>query len=95
MKVFFMEGKLMYMRIKLMIVFVSLLTLVFALNLGVASAHSPSNPNFQGEHADDPSPSPVGKNAFDPEHPGQFKGFDVGNAVAGITHNPNCPLHHH
>ena len=68
---------------------------------GVASAHSDSNPNFQGAHSDDPSPSPVGKNAFDPEHPGQFLGFagvnpdTGGNAVAGITHNPNCPLHHH
>ena len=67
------------------------------LGVGVASAHPAANPNFQGEHADDPQPSPVGRNALDPDHPGQFKGFQdpEGAAVAGITHNPNCPLHHH
>ena len=62
---------------------------------GVASAHSDSNPNFQGEHADDPHPSPVGQNFFDEDFPGEFSGFEKGNAVSGITHNPNCPLHHH
>ena len=34
---------------------------------------------------------PVG-NAIDTT-PGGFNGFGIGNAVAGITHNPNCPLH--
>ena len=62
---------------------------------GVASAHSDSNPNFQGEHKDDPHPSPVGQNFFDEDFPGEFSGFEKGNAVEGITHNPNCPLHHH
>ena len=68
---------------------------------GVALAHPDANPNFQGEHSDDPHPSPVGQNAFDDDHPGEFKGFagvnpdTEGNAVEGITHNPNCPLHHH
>ena len=61
---------------------------------GVASAHSDSNPNFQGDHADDPHPSPVGQNFFDPNFPGEFSGFEKGNAVSGLTHNPNCPLHH-
>ena len=46
-----------------------------------------------------PSPFPVGQNALglDPNpdpHPGQFKGFDIGNAEAGIANNPNCPLHY-
>ncbi len=75
-----------------------LLSLAFAsLGAGVASAHSDANPNFQGAHADDPHPSPVGQNALDPDHPGQFEGFQdpTGAATGGITHNPNCPLHHH
>jgi len=46
-----------------------------------------------------PSPYPVGQNALglDPNpdpHPGQFRGFGTGNAEAGITNNPNCPLHY-
>ena len=88
----------MKLKMKILIVMGSLMLLVFAVNLGVASAHPPSNPNFQGgaaDHGDDPHPSPVGQNAFDPNFPGKFLGFGQGNAVAGITHNPNCPLHHH
>ena len=91
----------MKLKTKILILMGSLLLLAFALNLGVASAHSDANPNFQGDHADDPHPSPVGQNAFDPDHPGKFMGFEPinaetnGNAVVGITHNPNCPLHHH
>ena len=75
-----------------------LLPLAFAsLRAGVASAHPDANPNFQVEHADDPHPSPVGRNFFDPDHPGQYKGLQdlEGAGVAGITRNPNCPLHHH
>ena len=75
-----------------------LLSLAFvSLGAGVASAHPNANPNFQGDHADDPQPSPVGQNATDPNHPGQFRGFldPEGAATVGITHNPNCPLHHH
>ncbi len=84
----------------LAIVFVAalLLSLAFmSLGAGAASAHSAANPNFQGDHADDPHPSPVGRNFFDPDHPGKFKGLQdlEGPGVAGITHNPNCPLHHH
>lgn len=49
--------------------------------------------------------APVGQNLLDPDFPGRdgLPGgpFDEpgvtpgyqGNAVAGITHNPNCPLH--
>lgn len=85
----------MKLKMKVLILMGSLLLLVFAVNVGVASAHPDSNPNFQGDHADDPHPSPVGQNAFDPDHPGKFLGFETGNGVAGITHNPNCPLHHH
>ncbi len=84
-------------RLSILIVMASMVIVVFALNLGVASAHSDANPNFQGAHADDPHPSPVGRNFFDPDHPGKFVGLQdpEGPAVAGITHNPNCPLHHH
>ncbi len=85
----------MKLKMKILILMGSLLLLVFAVNVGVAAAHPGSNPNFQGAHADDPHPSPVGQNAFDPDFPGKMLGFDTGNAVAGITHNPNCPLHHH
>ena len=47
-----------------------------------------------------PSPFPVGQNALglDPTtpgpHPGQFKGFVTGNAIAAIARNPNCPAHY-
>ena len=87
----------MKLKTKILILMGSLLLLVFAVNVGVASAHSDSNPNFQGDHADDPHPSPVGQNFFDPEHPGKMRGFEdpEGPAVAAIAHNPNCPLHHH
>ena len=91
----------MKIKMKILIVMGSLMLLVFALNLGVASAHSDANPNFQGEHADDPHPSPVGQNATDPDFPGKFNGFAAqnpdtnGNALAAIAHNPNCPAHHH
>ncbi len=89
------------MRIKIIaFVFAAalLLALAFAsLGAGVASAHPAANPNFQGEHVDDPHFSPVGRNFSDPDHPGQYKGLQdlEGPGVAGITHNPNCPLHHH
>ena len=87
----------MKLKMKVLILMGSLLLLVFAVNVGIASAHSDANPNFQGDHADDPHPSPVGQNFFDPDFPGKMLGFEdpEGPAVAGITHNPNCPLHHH
>ena len=67
---------------------------------GVAFAHSDSNPAFGDTVADAPHPAPVGQNAFNPDFPGQFNGFvginpdTKGNALAGITHNPNCPAHY-
>ena len=82
-------------KLRLLIVVATMVIVVFALNVGVAFAHPDANPNFQGDHPDDPHPSPVGQNLSDSDFPGKFLGFDTGNATAGITHNPNCPLHHH
>ena len=65
--------------------------------IGVASAHPDANPNFQGVHADDPSPSPVGKHLRGdvPGSPGADNGLEGdSSALDGLAHNPNCPLHH-
>ena len=80
-------------RLGILLVMASMIIPVFALNLGVAFAHEPPTSAVENAWA------PVGQNAFDPDHPGKFKGFagvnpdTNGNAVAGITHNPLCPLH--
>jgi hypothetical protein len=72
-----------------LIVFVGVLGMVMALNVGVAFAHDA--PPFEGVTAET-AKRPVG-NAMDSTD-GKFKGFDIGNAVAGITHSPICPLHY-
>ena len=96
------------MRIKLLIVFASLLTLIFAVNLGVASADAPhlgpDNNDLSKSGAAAPHiifTQPIG------EVTGSLNGglhgfgwnFDTGTpdltnpAVIGITHSPLCPLH--
>ncbi len=72
-------------RLNLLVAMVSVVILVFALNLGVVSAHEPPDPAVTNAWA------PVGSG------PGgaHAQGFDNPNssAVEGITHNPLCPLH--
>ncbi len=92
------------MRIKLLILLASLLTLIFAVNLGVASADGPhlgpdnndlSKSGAAAPHIIGPGPDAGSAN-------GAINGFnfefgvgpDLTNpAVIGITHNPLCPLH--
>ena len=80
-------------RLSLLIAVASMVIVVFALNVGVVFAHEPPAPAVDNAWA------PVGQKAFDPDFPGKFLGFvgvnpdTNGNAVAGITHNPLCPLH--
>ena len=80
-------------RLSILIVLASMVIVVFAMNLGVASAHGPE------------ATAPVGSHIIPetaPGHPGVHNGFnwqgsgpDLTNpAVIGISHNPRCPLHH-
>ncbi len=72
-----------------LIVFVGVLGMVMALNVGVAFAHDA--PPFEGVTAGT-AKRPVG-DAIDKGH-GKFLGFDNGNALVAIANNPNCPLHY-
>ena len=80
-------------------VFVGVLGVVMALNVGVAFAHSTGAEHAFTANGLDNS-APVGSNALgiDPQpdpHPGQFKGFfNSSNAVNAIANNPLCPAHH-
>ncbi len=98
----------MKLKIKVLTILGSLVLLMlmtFVVNVETASAHPDANPNFQGEHADDPSPSPVGKHLGagpvpDPTVPG-YPGLENGlenensSALDALAQKPNCPLHHH
>ncbi len=76
-----------------LLVLVSMVVVLSMLSMGVAFAHTAG-----AEHAfnanDLDNSAPVGANCLNPDFPGECKGFDIGNAVAGITNNPLCPLHH-
>ncbi len=76
-----------------LLVLVSMVVVLSMLSMGVAFAH-PSGAEHAFVNNGLDNSAPVGSNFFDPTHPGMFKGFDIGNAVAGITRNPLCPLHH-
>ncbi len=93
-------------QLRRLIVFASALGLMMALNVGAAFADHPGEPfvdanAFGGHHhlaaAQTPGSAPVGTAlGFVPggpqTHPGLINMSD--SAVAGIAHNPNCPLHY-
>ncbi len=74
----------MRLKMKILIVMGSLMLIVFALNLGVASAHDMQDSDVF---------APVGRNISDQGNDNGF-GNPNSNAVVGIGHNPLCPVHY-
>lgn len=85
------------MRLSKLLVALSLVVAIFMLSAGVASAEHSKGAFVDCEVREDgptcaPHWAPVGQNLVaDPDFPGR-DGLP-GGAIAGITHNPNCPLH--
>ena len=86
-------------RIRILLVLLTMVVAFSMLSVGAAFAHSNGAEHaFEANELD--NSAPVGQNALqlDPTtpgpHPGQFKGFGTGNAVAAIANNPLCPAHH-
>jgi hypothetical protein len=92
-------------RLRILLTFVSVLTLVMVMNVGAALAHHENGVWEDCELRSDcgafaPHWSPVGQNLLaDPEFPGRTGlpggSFDPteGQAFFNIERNPNCPLH--
>lgn len=85
----------MKVKTKILILFGSLVLLVFAMSVGIASADGP----HLGDDTNDLDDSaPVGQRIVgedEPGHPGSENGFDneKSNAFDAIANNPLCPLH--
>ena len=93
-----------------LIVFVSALGLVMALNVGAAFADHGDNPNSPFAEAQaiadaggpppvaaatTPGAIPVGTAlGFDPAGPNDHPGLMNSNGFDNLSHNPNCPLHY-
>lgn len=85
----------MNMRIKLLIVIASLLTLVFALNLGVASADKPHDNGGGIDKASSVAHGGLDTGvAADVVAADTSGGFGLASERGGISNNPLCPLHY-
>ncbi len=82
-------------KTKILVLFGSLVLLVFAMNVGMASADGPHLGDDTNGLDDS---APVGQRIVPddaPGHPGAVNGFDNenSNATDAIANNPLCPLH--
>ncbi len=77
-------------KTKILVLFVSLVLLVFAMNVGIASADGPHLGDDTNGLDDS---APVGSNASDEGLSNGFNDNDNSNAVDAIANNPLCPAH--
>ncbi len=83
----------MKVKAKILVLFGSLMLLLFVMSVGIASADEPHDASDgRGTQALDDS-APVGSNASDEGLSNGFNDNDNSNAVDAIANNPLCPAH--